>query len=348
MDTEQIEEKIREILYGKSIVDIADSQFFIRSLTGKEDSLVRNAHRQAIIEGQKMGLLTQVEMQQTFRERGVWTVEDDDRIESLRAHLNKLNNIVEDYKYNKARYNSIKTRIRKHKRELEELELAHRNLFLQSLEYRAQEIKFRRIAFYCLETLDENPYWTLEDFKNCDDFTFINTVVDKYVKTFILGEAVVRELARNAQWRYRWVSTKNGADLFGKPACEWSEAQNGLVYWSLYYDNVFEDPDCPFSLINNDEALDRWLRNKRKERRQSKDVLKSSKSRRKNFADRGTEETFIFTPQEDRESIEEIQAMNDSGTRARLRTERKVLEKERRIGEWGLRKGIHIGISQKG
>jgi len=350
MNSEQVEQKIRQILFGKAITDISDQSgyeqiFIIRSLTGKEDALVLYAHQKALQEGRKNGLITQAELKREFKQRGLWTDREEAELESYKQEISRLKNALPDFKFQKAKWHQINNRLKRVQEDLANLEKIRRELFMPALEYRAQEIKFRKIAFFCLETIDENSFWTSQSFDDWEDFIFVNNVVDAYARVFMVNEPTIREIVRSGQWRFRWLGTKNGADLFGKPACEWSDAQNALIYWSLYYDMVFDDPDCPHELINDDDHLDRWMRRQRKERELRKDVYKGRKSKAKDrnkFA-HGTEEIFVFTDRGDKEAIAEIQGMNDPATRARLRTERKVLEEKGKVREWDLRKSLYLG-----
>jgi hypothetical protein len=352
MEYEEVENKIKQALLGKTLVNIADgagqnNTYFIRSLTGREDAIVTYAHQQAINYGIKSDLCTQKELEKEFASRGLWTHEEEIEIESLKNGINRLKNILPSYQYQKSKWHQINNRINKSQRELNVLESTKRQLFINSLEYRAQEVRYRKIAFFCLENLDEKPFWSEKEFENWTDFCFIFNVTEAYISAFVLDEKTVREIARSPSWRYRWLATKNGSDLFGKAACEWSQAQNALIYWSLYYDGIFEDPDCPQELINDDAALDNWLKQKNRERlrnrsNNNKDVYKSDRSKSGKKMSGGTEELFIFAERSDKKSIEKIQSMNDPGTRARLREEREKLAKEKgMVTEWNLRKGMY-------
>lgn len=346
MLSEEIEKRVQEILYGKAIVEIINEQnnacpFIIRSMTGRENSIVHYTHQQAIQEGRKAKLCTQIELVKEFNKRGTWTEKDDLEIESLQVGIGRLQKILPDYEFQKARYKSIERRISKARKDLAKLESAKHKLFTNCLEYRAQEMKFRKLAFFCLETIDEQSMWTWEEFQNFTDFIFINNVMQAYINVFILESKIVRELARSAQWRYRWNAVKNGVDVFGRPTSEWSEAQGSLIYWSLYYDNIFDHPNCPMNLIDNDEALDVWMAKDRKER--EKDVLNNSKDTKAKSSKNGLQEVFIVTDKGDKETVEKIQSMNDPGTRKRLQRERKELEKKGKVSEWKLRKGQYQG-----
>lgn len=340
MELELIAKHIQEILFGKAIVKISDSNkeistYIIRSLTGHENLLVINAHQNAVIEGCQNSLCSQAELKRLYAKQGVWTTEDDKRIEALQRGIKRLNNILPDYENLKSKFFSIKKKIKDATKELTELQNTRHSLFINCSEYYAQEMRWKKIAYYCLQTIGGEQFWTLESFNNNTDFIFVNNVATAYINTFILSESTIREIARSPQWRYRWRGCKNGADIFGKPAAEWSEAQNALIYWSLYYDSVFEHPHVPQQIINNDSALDAWIEKDAKQR--EKDVLTNSNKYNKSRNKGGLQEIFVFTERGDKESIDRIQSQNDPVTRQQLRKERQILQEKGKVSEWQLR-----------
>lgn len=70
-----------------------------------------------------------------------------------------------------------------------------------------------------------------------------------------------------SEWRARWkASTKTGSPLFEGPTVDWNINQVALVFWSNFYDNIFEHPERPEQkVIDNDDLLDRWVEQKGKE-----------------------------------------------------------------------------------
>ena len=61
---------------------------------------------------------------------------------------------------------------------------------------------------------------------------------------------------------------KTSGDLFGKPLMELTNDQDSLVYWSQVYDVAYESMDRPEqSIIDDDEALDKWFEEQAKKRK---------------------------------------------------------------------------------
>jgi hypothetical protein len=70
-----------------------------------------------------------------------------------------------------------------------------------------------------------------------------------------------------SEWRARWkASTKTGSPLFEGPTVDWNINQVALVFWSNFYDSIFEHHERPSQkVIDNDDLLDRWVEQKGKE-----------------------------------------------------------------------------------
>lgn len=89
-----------------------------------------------------------------------------------------------------------------------------------------------------------------------------------------------------AEWRARYkASVKTGSPLFDGPTIDWNINQVALVFWSSFYDNIFEHPDRPDTkTIDNDDLLDRWVEQKGKEmeeraRKNARDARNGTNSR---------------------------------------------------------------------
>lgn len=68
-------------------------------------------------------------------------------------------------------------------------------------------------------------------------------------------------------WRARWKASKEtGTPLFPNPVCDWNPSQVELSYWFSFYDSIYEHPDRPpIKVINDDDLLDKWVKDKHEE-----------------------------------------------------------------------------------
>ena len=82
------------------------------------------------------------------------------------------------------------------------------------------------------------------------------------------------------------LSTSNLCDLFENSANTWNTTQIQLAYWCLFYKNLSQQPESPpDNLVDNDLALDNWLRQQR---------LKANQENIKNQAGGGQSERQVF------------------------------------------------------
>lgn len=81
-----------------------------------------------------------------------------------------------------------------------------------------------------------------------------------------IDETMIREISRSEPWRTTWFNGKR-CQLFSRPAVEFSDEQKRLVHWSMMYDNIYENSDCPpDEVVEDDDCLDGWMLLKKQER----------------------------------------------------------------------------------
>jgi len=107
----------------------------------------------------------------------------------------------------------------------------------------------------------------------------INKVFDAYQKS-IISEEDMRCLARTDPWRTIWQTSKKAGQLFPS---ELTDDQRRLSQWSIFYDNVYENPNCPSDdIIDDDDILDGWAIKQRKEIDAERNKIKIDKIVSKN------------------------------------------------------------------
>ena len=199
-------------------------------------------------------------------------------------------------------------------------------------ESRAEEVVRRYMIFMsATDKFGKQTWATEEDFLASTDSYLVDLLTLRYLETHIMLEKDIREIARSGLWRFRWSASKNGESLFGKAVSEWSELQSALVYWSQFYDYVYESADRPNeSIIENDAALDAWSKE------QSEGSSKSSTSTAK--MNSGHQEQFIVVPDGDGGTIKKVHDLNPRTSKEQLGRERKQIKEKGRVSEWDLRK----------
>lgn len=332
--------KISQILWGRSFVDVEDGSeathtLVLRSLSIRENNYLNFLYEKELDRSMQSGILTQDQLRRLFYAYGAWGDEENEKRENLKKELTILSNQLKRSEFHTLKKKKIKKRIEQIEREINELNQQELTLFSVSAENRSEEIKRRFMVQMFTETIEEKPLWSnREEFLNIDDVQFVNNLVVAYYKNNIYSEKELREIARSPEWRFRWVAAKHGEQLFGRPISEWSEMQNMLVYWSEYYDGIYESTDRPPEYIIEDDVLcDQWVKNQNKKLAQNKNHPQKQKRGQK----LDHNEQFIMVAKDDKEAIEKVQSMNSDQVREQLRKEfEQIRGSKNRIKEWDL------------
>jgi hypothetical protein len=336
LTAERIEQIIERILWGKSIVDVQDGDgrnhtIILRSCTIREANYAQYIYDNALQEGLDAGLMSHDDLIKQYSELELWTKEHDDRIEALEHGIKLLGVEIKNAQYFTAKKKKIERRRKQAIEELDQMRRDKAKLLAISAENRAEEIKRRYIVFMSTETHEEKPQWQNEQaFLDETDHDFIFNIAVAYYNNNMFDTATLRYIARNGAWRFRWAASKNGTNLFGRSISEWSEMQNMIVYWSQYYDSVYESLDRPSDdIIGDDAACDAWIeeQNKKNKSGNKKTGLKKEYE---------CEEQFIMVGGE--EDAKKVQSMNTREVRSRLKKEHEIIKKKGKISEWDLRK----------
>lgn len=344
---EYLDGVLKKILWGKSFVNIysedKEYQFILRSLTIKESNLSKYIYDRELYSSINEGVLTNDQLREYYDAMGVWTSGDDELLESKNIKLNKLKNQKLGCQFFSSKKKLLEKNIKQLKHEIKEMDDIKSKIFSMSAENRAEEMSRRYIVMMTTEKIDESPYWEdMSDFQNEDRVELIYRIALEYFRNNIFSVELLRAIARHPMWRFKWNVCKNGADIFGKSASEWSEMQDSLVYWSQYYDYVFDNPNRPpDNIIADDDACDSWVRD------QSKSGSKVSFGGNTNKNIFGTKqaskkkehtEQFIMVQPGDMDSVKKVQDMNTSTVRNQLKQEHDAIKSsDGRVSEWKLR-----------
>jgi hypothetical protein len=107
------------------------------------------------------------------------------------------------------------------------------------------------------------------DFFN-DDYAIILKASEAFMKS-IIAEDIIRMLARTDPWRTLWHTAKDGSQLFGAPAANFTVNQRALVSWAKFFDSIHESMECPENdIIDDDDLLDGWLLSQKQKREEDR------------------------------------------------------------------------------
>lgn len=256
------------------------------------------------------GLMTEEESEQMMRSTGIWTEEEDAKVEGIKKDMEKLKIEI----YNNRKKPQMRERIRQYIRLAENALYEQINLknsyFANTCEGTAALDKTTWIV--ANTTYHNNKLYDFADFP-------VEYIVQKWRESF-LEEGVIRELARNDPWSSLWrMKDKINIKLFyNDEDCEITENQKNLTIWSQLYDNIHESMECPPSeVIEDDDLLDGWFVVQNKKRQKEK--LEREFDEKTGDKVKNAHEVFVMAGSSEENEL--IENMNDLNAR-RIKKER--------------------------
>lgn len=134
----------------------------------------------------------------------------------------------------------------------------------------------------------------------------------------------IRYIARNNPWRQMWSSSKKRDSVFQKPSTNLDTNQLNLLSYSLFYDNIYEDPDQPDEeVIEDDDCLDGWLIMQRRKRKKEK-KQKAVESTLNNSKIANSQEIMLVANSQ--QEAQEIYDLNPDHARATIRQRQQEIQ----------------------
>ena len=308
---EEVEEYLKSISVRSKIVDIDSKVLIFKYPSVKLRMYSRRIYKSEFDKAIEEEMLTNDQMSDLIKKRNL--VSDADR-----AKLSKLESQIEAQRVLLAKTTRVKANQDRIKGILQDLESKkaiienkERSKFAMTAETRAEEAKVLYLCYGSTFTLETDElYWkTFDIFKQEPDYLFRQSVLSEFISFYTgIRTPIIRALARSNLWRIRYItSVKTGEDLFGVPVSDYSSDMLNLVYWSHYYQNINEmmpEDQPPDDILEDDEALDAFMKGYYGER--TKDIAerkyrKSTKSKMSAF---NQEEVIVARTNELFEDIE--------------------------------------------
>lgn len=262
----------QKVSYVRNI-DAKDVPVLFRHPSHRDKEISFFVYNEAIRNAEEMGIPSNAEMEALSKTRKFFSEEDSKKLEKLEKKIKGQQVLLSKTTRVPARRNRVKEVIEK--LESEALTLRYyRDMHLENT--RERKAAEERLLFLTYKStydpLEDKPYWeTYEDFKNEKDIVFRRDVFTNFVIFYHgLPSSTIRFVARSNLWRIRYTTAiKTGAELFGTSISEYSTDQLMLVYWSNYYQSIYEmmSDDRPTeSIIEDDASLDAYMKDYHAER----------------------------------------------------------------------------------
>jgi len=258
----------------------------------------------------KGGILPVKELEELVDRRNLISASDMSQLSKLKAQLEAQKIILGKTTRVKANQERIKNIINRLNTDINNIEFKKSSKLFMSAESKADEDKTFYLCSCCVYKEDDTLLWpTYEIALKENRLEFKNDILVEYLR-FYSGFPIstIREIARSSIWRIRYINSMKTSDpLFGVPASCYTNDQLSLVYWSNYYQNIYEmmSEDRPSDMvINDDDALDAYMQEYYSERTREDSVRRSTNKRPGKLSAFDSAEVIITRSHELYEDIE--------------------------------------------
>ena len=320
---EEVERYLEQICSRLKIIDIGDKSVLFKYPDVYTMMKARRIYDLEYKTSIDEGLISVDDMRKIIKERKLISDADQKKLNSLKSKLEAQRILLAKTTKVKANQERIKNIIHELGSKIREAEYKERSKLSMTAETKAEEAKLLYLCWsHCYNFDTDELYWpTYNDFTEELDAKFRESLISEFILFYSgISTTHIRAIARNNLWRIRYVtSLKTSEPLFGVSTSDYSSDMLNLVYWSHYYQNIYEmmPEDQPSELIiEDDEALDAYLSDYYKERTQDVAARKSQKGNKGKLSAFNSQEVIVTKANELYEDIEydkprEAQAIKD-------------------------------------
>lgn len=282
---EEVEKYLEQICSQSKIVDIEGRTILFKCPHVSAMIKARRIYEREYENSLKEGFISVEDMRKIVKERKIINDSEQRELSSLKSKLEAQKILLAKTTKVKANQDRIKNIIHELESKINVIEYKERSKFSMTAETKAEEAKLLYLCWsHCYNFDTDELYWLeYKEFLEEDDIVFREKLISEFILFYGgIPTPQIRAIARDNLWRIRYVtSSKTSEPLFGVPTSEYTNDMLNLVYWSHYYQNIYEmmPEDQPNELIiEDDEALDAYLNDYYKERTQEIASRKAKKS----------------------------------------------------------------------
>ena len=338
---DEIERCLCKIFTGKSLCYINNETDEVCITFKHPDNFIRlkanNVYDKAYKAAIEDGILPLKDLEELIKKRNLFTSNDEDKLLGLRSQLQAQQVLLSKTTVVKSNADRIEKVIEELKHQILEIEYKKYSKLAMSAETKAEEERSSYFCWACSYNNDELYWKEYKDFLIETNLSFRSTVLTEFLKFYSgIDTKIVRYIARSNLWRIRYVTSQKVSDpLFGVPTSQYTNDMLNLSYWSNFYQNIYEmlPEDRPNDLIiEDDEALDAYMKNYYEERNREDAARKSKRKSQGKLSAFDNEEVIVTQSNELYEDIE-----YDKPREARMIKEgpdfRKKPKSKRRVGQ---------------
>ena len=228
------------------------------------------------------GILPRKELERIVKSRGLITKKEELREKELTKLIKGQEALFTKMRFAKDKKEKVAQNILKLKNELSVLRQKFNSFYTLTAENTATEAKLNYLCWSaCYKRDGKHRLWeTYEDFELEKNIKLRAEVINVVMCVLVgFSEAKLRKIARCTEWRIRYISgTKVSMPLFSRRPEDYTKDQLALVYWSNFYQNIYEmmpDDRPEDSVIENDAMLDVYMEEYYKGLEQNRSISKA-------------------------------------------------------------------------
>lgn len=265
---QEVEEILEGILNNHSLSEVNSEKgpvhILFRHPTSEEILQGRCIRLSSLKEAKEEGLPSMEDIDKLLESKSLVPEQDDKKLSDLQDKLEAQKRVLKLTKI-PGRRAPLEEVIRNLEQQITELRAKGESYYYLSQERKADEVSMLYLTWASTYSIYGGKYWkTFQDFEDETDLVFRDNVRIEFANfNRGLPTKTVRFLARHNLWRVRYVSAlKTGGSLFCRDLNDLTPDQLGLLYWSNYYQSIYEmmpDERPDDHIIDDDEALDKYM-----------------------------------------------------------------------------------------
>lgn len=323
MQNPERQQLVAGIVSGVIFLDFRGKTYLIEEPDRISKCIGEELYNKTFEEALSKGILTEKESLQHLISLGGWSEAEEDEYNLIPKTIPDIKlQLYTAYKSFR-KTDPIRKHLRKTKERFEELNEKRNILRPNSAEGIAEGAKFRYLVCSNVTDSKGNRLWDPDDY-GAQNEDLVNHLISAYLIAQP-RESNIRELCRNEPWRGLWATGKSEFGVFGKPSADLTHTQRAMISWSKIYDSIYESPESPTEeVIQDDDLLDGYLtfqHNKREKMKKEQSV---------SGAGSGVKGDEVYLMAETDQDAARIYSMNDSGSKAIIRTRQKQMDKAKK------------------
>jgi len=249
-------------------------------------------------------LITKEQLKQVLDQRGIWTSNDDKKLEAAEETIEEIQISIFKNFFNTKAKQSLKRRIAGVRKSIAEAVQKKSSTDHVTLESYTDFVRDRFAVAVSIFDLNGNQQYSAENFFD-QDCALLDVAYDKWIEEYSVVPHL-REISRTNPWKSYWDADK-GTGIFNVSASHLNIFQRNVILYCKMYDNARQSPECPpDDVFEDDDAFDGWATLQRKEAEKNRDQKNADKI----SGQRGGE-IFMVTDKDDAEKVYDLNSHNE-------------------------------------